>query len=558
MRRFYFFAIFLAFFLAACGGGSSGGSSGPTPTPTPTPPPTPTPTPTPTPDPSTLVTISGAVTYDFVPHDSGGGLNYDNISAQPVRGATVRAVNAVGALLAQDTTDASGNYAVTVAQNIDVRMRVIAELVESGSPSWDFSVTDNTSGNAVYSMEGSLVSSGSSNSTRNLHASSGWNGVQYSSERVAAPFAILDAVYEALQHILAADPDVNLSTAELRWSTNNRAVSGQRTDGAIGTSFYDPSENNMYILGDANNDTDEYDKSVIQHELAHYIEDTLSRSDSIGGPHTLSSALDMRVAFGEGFANAFSGIASGQEFYSDSSGTAQSRGFRYSLEANTISGAGWYNENSVGQIIYDIADADDDGFDVISQGFTPIYEAMTSTAYVSASPLTSIFLFADRFKDMSDAATDSVVDNLMASENINGTDEYGTGETNNNGDSIVLPVYATLSPGNTLDDVCGNNSDGEYNGLDVRRFIRVTIATTGTYQIRAVTSLGTGVKDPDVVVWSQGNRISILESGVADSETGNVALNAGEYIFEVYDYNNVDQSDSSGGNVCFDVTLTAQ
>ncbi len=568
MRRVIFLLYLSPLFLIACGGGSSGGGTETTPTPTPTPTvsvevtptpePTPTPTPSPTPDPTLSTTISGTVTFEFVPHDSGGGLDYDNMSDLPVRGATVNAVNSVGAVLAEDTTDASGNYSVTVDRSTSVRIRVLAELAEDrGDPSWDFSVTDNTSGNALYSMEGSLASSGTSPSVRDLHADSGWNGVQYSSERVAAPFAILDAVYEALQVILVADPDVNLSSTELRWSTSNRAVSGSRTDGAIGTSFYDPGENNMYILGDVNNDTDEYDKSVIQHELAHYLEDTISRSDSIGGSHTLSSALDMRVAFGEGFANAFSGIASDQPIYSDSSGTAQERGFAYSLETNTISGAGWYNENSVGQIIYDIADDDDDGVDVISEGYTPIYQAMTSSDYVNGSPLTSIFLFADRLKDITDASTDSVIDNLLQAENINGTDEYGSGETNDNGDASVLPVYATLAPGGRLDDVCGNNADDEYNGLDVRRFVRVNITSSGNYEVRAITSLGTGVKDPDIVIWNQGVQIARLDSGVADSETDVVALGSGEHIFEVYDFLNVDQN-SGGGNSCFDLTLTAQ
>lgn len=547
--------------LSACGGGSSGGSGSSTPAATATPTPTATPTlaPSPTPDPASSVTISGTITYDFVPNSVTGGLDYDSLSIKPVRGASIQALSVSGQILAQTTCDVLGQYSLTVAQNTNVSIRVLAELSQTGSPSWDFSVTDNTSGNALYVMQGSLLSSGIEDSARDLLATSGWNGSSYSSERTAAPFAILDSVYEALQQVLAADSSVVFAPAELRWSVNNRAVSGSRSDGNINTSFYDPSENNMYILGDANNDTDEYDKSVIQHEWGHYLEDTLSRSDSIGGSHSLNGSFDMRLAFSEGFANAFSAIASEQPFYADSGGSQQSSGFRFSLETNTIGSAGWFSENSVGKIVYDIADTNDDGVDALSLGFSPIYNAMTSSDYIQSTALTSIYLFIKELKDISDTETDGLIDNLMLDENIIGSGLYGDGETNDGSAnrSFVLPVYNVLSLGGTV-NVCGNNLEGivEGNGLDVRRFIRVNIPSSGTYAIQALTTLGTGVKDPDIEILLRGRLVIRLSSGVADSETANVELNTGEYILAVYDFLN-DDGETGGGSSCFDVSINA-
>ncbi len=527
----------------------------PTPTITPIASPTPAITPFPTPDPSVSVEITGRVTYDFVPHLSTGALDYDNISPLPVRGATVHGVNSVGVVVAEATTDTLGDYTLYVTENTNIRVRVRAELLQYGAPGWHFSVTDNTSSNALYVMDGELSDSGPTGDERDLHASSGWTGSSYGNTRVAAPFAILDSVYEALQHVLSASPNVRLATTQLRWSINNRAVDGTRSSGAIGTSFYDPSENNMYILGDEDNDTDEYDKSVIQHELAHYLEDTVSRSDSLGGDHSLNSSLDMRVAFGEGFANAFSGIASGQPLYADSGGTDQSRGFSYSLEQNTFNDLGWFSENSVGKVIYDIADAENEGVDSLSLGFTPIYQAMASDLYVEASPLTSIYLFAQRLRDLNDEPVDSGVNALLEAESIFGLDEYGTGETNDSasGASFILPVYQTIDLGNTV-NACSNNRDGEYNGVDNRRFIRLSISECDKYRFQAVTTLGTGGKDPDIDIWQQGNLAGRLDSGVVDSEEACVALGPGDYVVEVFDFGNIDGVDG-GGSACFDVTI---
>ncbi len=569
--------------LQGCGGSSGGGGSTPTPAPTTTVTPTPTPssgvcpvatpvvcptptitpiatptpliTPIPTPDPSVSVEITGRVTYDLVPHLSTGALDYDNISQPPVRGATVHGLNSTGTIVAEAKTNASGDYTLYVTENTDILVRVRAELLQYGAPEWRFSVTDNTNSNALYVMEGSLSDSGPDGDQRNLHASSGWTGSSYGNARVAAPFAILDSVYEALQHVLAASPSVRLAPTQLRWSINNRAVDGSRSSGAIGTSFYDPSENNMYILGDEDNDTDEYDKSVIQHELAHYLEDTVSRSDSLGGDHSLSSSLDMRVAFGEGFANAFSGIASGQPIYADSGGTDQSRGFSYSLEQNSFNDLGWFSENSVGKVIYDIADAENEDVDSLALGFTPIYQAMASEEYVGASSLTSIYLFAQRLRDLNDETVDSGVNALLEAESIFGVDEYGTGETNDSASdaSFILPVYQSIDLGNTV-NVCSNNRDGEYNGVDNRRFIRLSIAECDKYRFQASTTLGTGEKDPDIDIWQQGNLVERLESGVVDSESACVALGPGDYVVEVFDFGNVDGIDG-GGSACFDVAI---
>ncbi len=125
-------AVPLVALLAGCGG-SSGADPGPTPA---------------------GVTVSGSVTFDRVPVVAGQGLVYSQTVAQPARGVTVELLQN-GAAIASTTTDAAGNYFFgNVAPNADVAVRVRAEMLRVGSPSWDFRVVDNVNGEALVHARG--------------------------------------------------------------------------------------------------------------------------------------------------------------------------------------------------------------------------------------------------------------------------------------------------------------------------------------------------------------------------------------------------------------------
>ena len=230
--------------------------------------------------------ISGRLTFDRVPITN-RGLDYDNIRQEPIRGVWVDAVDASGTVLERTRSDASGRYRLDVTANTEVRISISAHMQRSaaGGPRWDVKVTDNTDENALYVGWGELVSSGTGTSTRNLHAPSGWvpsgSGGRYADPRVAAPFAILSFTYDALQKFAAVDPDINLPALEYRWSIRNRSASGDLADGAIGGPFYSPAEQLIYLRGKENEDTDEYDQSVVIHEFAHHVQHFMSRDDSL-------------------------------------------------------------------------------------------------------------------------------------------------------------------------------------------------------------------------------------------------------------------------------------
>ncbi|MEM9843115.1 MAG: hypothetical protein AAF767_10700, partial [Pseudomonadota bacterium] len=262
-----------------------------------------------------------------MPHRSNfRGLDYNAITQEPARGVVVEAVNAGGTVLDTDTTDAAGAYSVTVDASTDVQIRVRSELQQTGGATWDVQVVDNTSGNAIYVLSGALADSGMTNSTRNLNAPSGWdpsaNGGAggYAATRAAGPFSILDAIYQTVTDIAAVDPDVTFPALQVFWSINNRPsnIINDAT-GDVGTSSYTRVGGvpTIRILGAENVDTDEYDIHVVVHEFGHYFEDQLSRSDSPGGSHSLNDRLDARLAFSEGWGNAFAGMILDDPNYRD-------------------------------------------------------------------------------------------------------------------------------------------------------------------------------------------------------------------------------------------------
>lgn len=118
------------------------------------------------------VTLTGKVTYDVVPNQS-GPLVYADTIARPVRAASVEVVNAKGGSLGVATTDDNGAYAVTVPARTTVVVRVYAHLLRSGAgPNWDVSVRDNTKEDALYAMESNAFSTGTAALTRDLRAAS--------------------------------------------------------------------------------------------------------------------------------------------------------------------------------------------------------------------------------------------------------------------------------------------------------------------------------------------------------------------------------------------------
>lgn len=492
-----------------------------------------------------------------MPHSAvTNALNYNAISQEPARGVTVQAVDGMGTVLATTVTDLSGDYSLDVGSNTNVRIQALSQLQQSATSSWDVEVLDNTSGNAIYALAGNLASSGASNSVRDLNAGSGWNGTAYTSTRAAAPFAILDAIFDTILAIEAVDADVNFPALEVLWSTNNRPISGDIAQGEIGTSSFTVLNGvpTIFILGAANTDTDEYDRHVVVHEFGHYFENQLSRSDSIGGSHSLATILDARVAFSEGFGNALSGMILDDPIYRDSQGNSQAQGFGFSVEANISTNRGFYSEVSSQSILYDIFDDNDDAADTISGGLQPLYDAFTDPDFVNNTNRTTIYSFIDVLRSKN-SVNDAVLTALLDQQFISGTGQLGDGETNDGGISIALPLFNPITIGGPAVEVCSFNNAGTFNRLGNREFLLFSVNSASTLTFRMARTMGDINRDPDFRIFNQSSFINQGISGAVDVETLTISVQPGDYVIEAFDFFNIANDTSSSGDSCYDFTI---
>ncbi len=496
---------------------------------------------------SANVSISGQVTYDYVPHTL-NGLNYAATATRPGRGLLVELLDDTDQILATSLTDADGKYSFSATRNKLVKVRVKAQLLRTQSPDWNFKVTDNTNNNNLYSMAGNLTAATEANAMRNLHASSGWNGSRYATSRVAAPFAILDSIYLGIERIQSAGNLVDFPPLELRWSSKNKAADGDRTLGEIGTTFFDGDA--IYILGDENNDTDEYDRHVILHEWGHYVEAGFARSDSIGGDHAHDDKLDMRVAMSEGFANAFAAMILDDANYRDSSGQSQADGFFNDVSRKNNSVRGWYSEASVQSIIYNFYTSNSGK---IARNFADIFQVISASNYSDSRALISVYVFAEQLR-ASMAAQASFFNNLLAEQNISVADEYGSGESNSGGYTGNLPIYKNLPLSNTPVNACSTNRFGAYNKLGSAQYFLINVTTAGTYQFSAM-EVGddSGNSDPDLYLHRRGSLIELAEGATVDQEVLSRFLAVGTYVLELIDARVADIDESAEITACFDV-----
>ncbi len=280
-------------------------------------------------------TIEIDVVYDRVPYCTSAscgslGLDYAKTVQKPVRFAKAAVLDADSKQVLMDNlrTDAAGRVSFSVAVDQAFIVRVYAESSGDGAASWGLRIVDNNGADQegtypLYVLESGAINANAVTEPVTLQAESGWGLTKYTQTRSAAPFAILDSMISATLYALSGRSTLVFAPVDVYWSVAN-------TLDSVGTSYY--SGTYIMILGDAEVDTDEYDESVIVHEWGHYFQSILSRDDSIGGNHGGGDLLDMRVAFSEGWANAYSGLATARDAYIDTSGSQQAGGFGIALE----------------------------------------------------------------------------------------------------------------------------------------------------------------------------------------------------------------------------------
>jgi hypothetical protein len=415
-------------------------------------------------------------------------------------------------------------------------VRVTAEMLRDTSrppPRWHVIVRDldafGTPLGPIHSYTSPAFDS-RSGGIHHINIPSGWNASgQLVGPRSAAPFAILDDIGRAIQTVIDVDPTVN-SFPELNvdWGPDN--VGGE-------TFFsHDPNGTRRIVLsGEVDVDTEEYDPHVVLHEFGHYLDDAFSRSDSIGGPHSFGDVLDMRVALGEGLATVLGAIVLDDSAYRDSFGFGQGDASYFDIEDDETLREGWYSEDSVMELGWDLYDSASDAGDNVALGLAPIWEVMRGPERTTDAA-TSVFSFATYLKQARPAAAAAIA-TLLAGEQIVGStiDEFGTTETNDAGSSDVLPVYTPIDLGQTV-NVRSTAEFGTYNALSNHRFVLLTLDQQ--MSVRFAVSAASG-RDPDIAIFHKGTFLGPDVLG-PENEDFTMTVGPGELVLDVYDCGNAD------------------
>ena len=466
--------------------------------------------------------ISLAAKYERIP-STPAGLNFDLGNFIPIRAAAFEILDGCdGTSLAVGSLDDSGESTISFNGRNVVQARIFAEIE---SP--PIQVVDNTLGQAIYALDSKKLDLNIHDGNIEVAAGSGWHNETYRQVRAAGPFAILDSAYTAAQAFLAVT-DLTFPPLTLNWSVRNRPEPGNPlsgyADGAIGTSFWDGSQ--LYILGQADVDTDEYDAHVIVHEWGHYFESSFSRADTIGGPHGFGELLDPRVAFSEGWCNALSGIVlSPNSVYTDSYGSNQLQSSAFDLNDNSDyidPIPGWFSESSVQAIVFDLFDDDEnEAWDELSFELLTMFNVLAGPQK-STPAMTTLFSFIHGLKTELANAFDDSIDLLLDYHAIAPiTDEWGSGETNSGaivaelgGIAENLPVYNQADIGDTVElTFAGGEFAGEGNKLGQHRYVRFQ----GTGQLIRITS--DSEQDLGLYLYRRGTVISSADVTLRGKET---------------------------------------
>jgi hypothetical protein len=393
---------------------------------------------------------------------------------------------------------------------------------------------------------------------------------------------------------VAVDPDLLLPPLDVFWSVNNTAVITGRPDentGELGSSFYRGDIDSLFLTGDASSDTDEFDDHIVGHEWGHFLDDTIFRTDSFGGPHGLGDRLDSRLAWSEGWPSAMAAMFLNDPAYCETGVPGTNAGFEINAEAGFFGGRGWFDEVGMTRLVYDLWDTDSEGTDTGSIGFAPIYEVMTGGMRTSPA-WANIFTFASELKALVDPNGDALIDSQLGDEQtVQGAqlDGWGSNETNDGGANSpdeVLPIYIDMVADGTATNICSNSQfdfgvikDG--NKLSEYRYIRLNVPIEDEYHvvIRSTTptpdTSATDSSDPDMYIYRNGVSIrrGDLTSSTANLETTDLALDPsrdqdvrglqsgpifmspGTYVADVRDWRYADEDAAVGypSEVCFDV-----
>ncbi|MDH5543839.1 MAG: hypothetical protein OEY64_12865, partial [Nitrospinota bacterium] len=234
----------------------------------------------------------------------------------PIRYAVVEIVErSSGNILATTSTDGAGDYIVTFTYAGGIAyVRILAQL------------NSRYNGKVLYTDKSQYSVA---SVAKTISAGEAWTiNLCTGADNAGPAFNILDNILNAQ---IVANSFSTKPTEELvaYWQVGNSSGTSYSKDINSG-------QHTIQILG-TTSDPDEYDDSVLLHEMGHYVAAVYSQDNSDGGPHSFNGHYDLRLAWSEGWASFFQGLIKAEnglpypEYYLDTDGTTP----RTSLEIET-------------------------------------------------------------------------------------------------------------------------------------------------------------------------------------------------------------------------------
>jgi hypothetical protein len=317
--------------------------------------------------------VRGTVQFEKIPATD-TGLQLESPMRRPAAGIKVEIVSQTdNRVFASDFTDEQGHYQFLLPLSDSVLMYVRA--VARSENAKVVRVRERNGGtvpaeDSVYSIR-----------TAEFRADPGTSFTQdllaLDSDRSSGPFNILDCIRRANTFVRTAAPNINLPNLTIRWSTGTN----------LDITHFNSATNEAYIMGDRNDDSDEFDDTVINHEYAHFLAAQFSRSGP-GGSHILDRPSNPRLAWSEGWADFFGCASNNTSRYIDTFARGRAP-LAIDLEENTrpADRAGYWSEFTVASTLWDLYDSAADEGDTVSLGIAPIW-----TAFVGLREKTTVYL----------------------------------------------------------------------------------------------------------------------------------------------------------------------
>jgi len=464
--------------------------------------------------------ISGAAFYQKI-DVSDAGLELGRPVMVPVRNARVEVFSrSAQTLVAVSETDLRGRFSVPVPLDPNLTVRVLSRL-----RSYDLRVEDNTNQSQLYwisaDIDGRVARS---------------DVLLADSSRLSGAFNLLEMIQRSNDIMVIADPGLAPPPLKIFWSTRNRKGDGaiNIAQGLIGTTYFNVSNNTAYVVGDRNEDSDEFDDAVIIHEYAHLLAVKFSRDDSPGGRHSLGDMLDPRVAWSEGWANFFASVVRNDPIWRDSSGpNGASLALRYDLEENVPAGdrPGYWSEASVGTILWDLFDDHPDAADDVKFSFAQIWSAFVD---LRGEQFVYLPYFLEHFLTRYPYTAD-LIRMIVQSRSIDFQPNVRP--------SVAYPFPTPMNVGTPVSGIVDSVSTRRNNLVTSSHFYSFT-TSGGSASIRLdITGLGPGENpnsnDLDLFLMDDNGRILDRSDNGLNGQSERIVvqkLPAGTYVLEIRSY----------------------